>query len=102
MDKKDKAITGRTFCGRIKDAVRAFQGKPKHTLQLGLRVVRCDECERGECETCCYKHKFEEWTALPNCNDCLYSSRNDCQVCPRPGECVRINCPMWVPKEATQ
>lgn len=46
MCKKDKIITGRTFCGRIKDAVRAFQGKPKHTMQLGLRVVRCDECER--------------------------------------------------------
>lgn len=46
MSKKDEIITGRTFCDRIKDAVRAFLGKPKHTLQLGLRGVRCDECER--------------------------------------------------------
>ena len=30
---------------RIKNAIRAFQGKPIQTLYLGLDVKRCDECE---------------------------------------------------------
>ena len=41
----NKIQTGRTMRERIRDAVRAFQGKPVQTIQLGVRVVRCDECE---------------------------------------------------------
>ena len=40
-----KIQTGRTLRERISDAIRAFRGKPVHTIQLGVRVVRCDECE---------------------------------------------------------
>lgn len=64
MGKKDKTITGRTFCGRIKDAVRAFQGKPKHTMQLGLRVVRCDECERPKIKE---ERREVETVTIVNC-----------------------------------
>lgn len=41
----NKIQTGRTLRERIADAIRAFQGKPVQTIQLGVRVVRCDECE---------------------------------------------------------
>lgn len=34
-----------TLLDRIKNAIRAFQGKPIQTLYLGLDVKRCDECE---------------------------------------------------------
>ena len=34
-----------TLLDRIKNAIRAFQGKPIQTLSLGLDVKRCDECE---------------------------------------------------------
>jgi hypothetical protein len=40
-----KIQTGRTLRERINDAIRAFRGKPVQTIQLGVKVVRCDECE---------------------------------------------------------
>ena len=88
-----------TLKDRIRNAVRAFQGKPKLTLDLGVRVHRCDECERSDCEACAYKRKFEELMELPNCNDCALNKPNGCTAQPRPGEYVRINCPLHIPKE---
>ena len=41
----NKIIKGGTFGQRIKAAVRAFQGKPAHTISLGLEIKRCSECE---------------------------------------------------------
>lgn len=95
----NKIQTSRTLRERIADAIRAFQGKPVQTIQLGVRVVRCDECERGECELCAFKHEFETLMSLPNCNDCELNARNTCEHCPRPGEHIRINCPIHKPKE---
>lgn len=40
-----------TLLDRIRAAVRAFQGKPKDTIDVGVRVLRCNECE--------YKRKFD-------------------------------------------
>lgn len=40
-----KILTGRTLRERISDAIRAFRGKPARGIQLGVRVVRCDECK---------------------------------------------------------
>ena len=40
MNKVKKA----TLLDRIRAAVRAFQGKPAETLNLGIDVKRCDEC----------------------------------------------------------
>lgn len=34
-----------TLLDRIKNAIRAFQGKPIQTLYLGLDAKRCDECD---------------------------------------------------------
>jgi hypothetical protein len=34
-----------TLMGRIKNAIRAFQGKPIQSISLGVDVKRCDECE---------------------------------------------------------
>lgn len=38
-------INRTTLMDRIKNAVRAFQGKPIQSISLGLDVKRCDECE---------------------------------------------------------
>lgn len=35
-----------TLLDRIRAAVRAFQGKPKDHIDVGVRVNRCSECER--------------------------------------------------------
>lgn len=43
-----KIITGATLRQRFADAVRAFQGKPKRSIALGLEIKRCSECERAE------------------------------------------------------
>ena len=83
---------------RIKAAVRAFKGKPTDCIHLGVEVKRCDECGRGDCEDCVYKRKFEYWLHLPHCNDCQHNGRNTCGHCPKPGEDVRINCPLYAPK----
>lgn len=35
----------------------------------------------------------------PNCNDCGHSAGNTCGHCPRIGENIRINCPLWKPEK---
>lgn len=35
----------------------------------------------------------------PNCNDCGHSAGNTCGHCPRIGEIIRINCPLWKPEK---
>jgi hypothetical protein len=91
-----------TLKDRIRAAVRAFQGKPKDTFDLGVRVHRCDQCKRGDCETCAYKREFTELMELPNCNDCELNGRKSCNVSPLPGETVRINCPLHRPKKEAE
>ena len=58
----------RTFRDRIRDAIRAFKGKPIGSLTFGVDVRRCDKCEyrngldtqilylcdREQCEVCSY------------------------------------------------
>lgn len=88
-----------TFLDRIRAAVDSFkEGKPKRSIHLGLRVVRCDECERGHCDTCAYKQEFEALMELPNCNNCGGNRPNGCMFAPQPGKHVRINCYEWRPK----
>jgi len=47
---------------RLKNAARAFCGKPAESITLGVEVKRCDECDRGDCAQCGYKDKFKELT----------------------------------------
>lgn len=35
--------------------------------------------------------------SLPDCNDC--GAKRTCMYCPEIGQQVRINCPLWKPKE---
>ncbi len=92
-----------TLADRIRAAIESFkEGKPKHAIQLGIDVKRCNECERGDCETCVYKREFVELMELPNCNDCELNGRKSCNVSPLPGETVRINCPLHRPKKEVE
>lgn len=34
-----------TLMDRLKNAIRAFQGKPIQSISLGIDIKRCDECE---------------------------------------------------------
>jgi hypothetical protein len=34
-----------TLMDRLRNAIRAFQGKPIQSLSLGIDIKRCDECE---------------------------------------------------------
>lgn len=87
-----------TLTDRIRAAVKSFKdGRPHRSIQLGLKVVRCDECEQGNCETCAYKREFEALMALPNCNNC--GDIRDCAYAPPIGEHIRNNCPLWRPKK---
>lgn len=38
----------KTFLDRIKDAVRAFCGKPSFSIDYGINVKKCSECDRGQ------------------------------------------------------
>jgi hypothetical protein len=92
-----------TLLDRIRAAVESFKdGKPKHSIHLGIRVIRCDECERGDCEVCAYKREFEALMELPDCNDCGGNRPNGCKCVPQPGNFTRINCPEWYPKEEAE
>ena len=46
-----------TIKNRIRKAWQVLTGKPGQeiTVGIGIRVKRCDECERGECDACGYK-----------------------------------------------
>ena len=91
-----------TLKDRLRDGVRAFvrafRRVPVQEIQLGMKVVRGDECERGDCATCAYKNEFEKLMELPNCNDC--ADKSFCAFEPKPGEFTRVNCPLHKPKEA--
>ena len=53
---------------------------------------------REMCEVCGHKIHSDQVLALNNCNDC---GRENCKYKPQPGQHARINCPVWVPMEAT-
>lgn len=36
---------------------------------------------------------YERVASLPDCNDC--GGNNMCMYAPKPGQQVRINCPLW-------
>ena len=92
-----------TIWDRFRNASRALRGKPADSIELGLVIKRCDQCKRGDCDSCVYKEEFEKLMELPNCNDCARNrAENPCGVCPRVGEQVRINCPMWEAKKEVQ
>ena len=82
-----------TMAMRIRAAWRALTGKPKNSIELGLEIKRCSECERGICETCGYKVHSEGVSKLPDCNDC--GKVKNCEYKPRLGAYTRINCPLW-------
>ena len=80
-------IKGTTLRDRLKAAIRAFRRVPVQSIQLGLRVERCDECE------------LQKLKKLPNCNDC--AAKSFCGYAPKPGEPTRVNCPLHRSEEAT-
>ena len=82
-----------TMAMRIRAAWRALTGKPKNSIELGLEIKRCSECDRGRCEDCGYKVHSERVSELPNCNDC--GKVLSCEYKPRWGAPARINCPLW-------
>lgn len=43
---------------------------------------------------------YERVASLPDCNDC--GGRNMCMYAPKPGQQVRINCPLWRPENGSQ
>lgn len=47
-----------------------------------------------------YEQEFKRLMSLPNCNDCgVKQSGCTYMSCPKLGEDIRINCPMWSPRE---
>ena len=95
-----KKVKKTTIWDRIRNAARALRCKPADSIEIGMVIKRCDQCKRGDCDSCVYKGEFERLMELPNCNDCaLNASSYSCNYRPRIGENVRINCPMWKPKE---
>jgi hypothetical protein len=88
-----------TMAMRIRAAWRALTGKPKNSIELGLEIKRCSECDRGKCDTCGYKLHSKGVSKLPDCNDC--GKAKNCEYKPRLGAYTRINCPLWE-KEAKE
>lgn len=48
---------------------------------------------RHDCESCGLQEHLTRLHNMPDCNDC--GAGGACQYRPRPGETVRINCPLW-------
>jgi DNA-binding IscR family transcriptional regulator len=60
-------VKKRGLWGRMKDAARAFAGKPASSITLGLEVKRCSECELAK---------------IVRCKDCKsYSDGGKCRKC---------------------
>lgn len=56
-----------TFAGRIRNAWRAFCGKPLHTLALGVDVKQCKDCDyRYAAEEKAPARYFHEVTYMDN------------------------------------
>lgn len=46
-----------------------------------------------------YEKEFNRLMGLPNCNDCgVKQSGHTYPGCPKLGEDIRINCPLWTPR----
>lgn len=88
-----------TLKNRIRRAWEVLTGQTMERLEIGMVIKRCDECERGICETCGYKVHSEGVSKLPDCNDC--GKAKTCEYKPRLGAYTRINCPLWE-KEAAK
>lgn len=89
-----------TLIDRLKDALRAFRGKPAKGLNisLGVEVKSCKDCEREDCSKCVYRVELEKLIALPGCNEC--GAKGKCDFEPKLGELVRLNCPLFIPLAA--
>lgn len=44
---KDAMPKPTTIFDRFKNAIRAFKGEPCASIQFGIDVKKCDECDRG-------------------------------------------------------
>lgn len=82
-----------TMRNRIRKAWHMLTGKPRDSIEIGLQVKRCDECDRGKCESCGYKAHSDGVSKLHDCNDC--GREKTCEYTPVPGDWTRINCPLW-------
>ena len=82
-----------TMAMRIRAAWRALTGKPKNSIELGLEIKPCSECDRGKCEECSIKDFHDRVLQLTDCTSCC--KRKTCEYRPPLGEPARINCPLW-------
>lgn len=59
---KEKKPHKTTILDRFRRAAEAFRGKPYSSLELGLNIKRCDQCEKEytvHCAECLYYHGSE-------------------------------------------
>ena len=69
----------------------------KHTVEKeGLDPIEAWN-RRTACDPCPLPDYLKKINSMPGCNDC--GCFRDCQYRPQPGEMVRINCPLWQPRE---
>ena len=52
------------------------------------------------CGNCGYKVFYNGLKGVPDCNTC--GVKGNCAYEPEPGALTRINCPLWVKKEASK
>lgn len=78
---------------RLRDIVRAVMGKPKDTIEIGVKVNNCDECERTACKDCPVTKNYRQLVETRSCLTC--GKERDCERLPGWGETIRINCILW-------
>ena len=70
----------------------------KTVVKVGLDPIEAwNRRHNHPCENCGHKIYSDRVAAMNDCNNCGAAA---CEYRPRPGEAVRINCPLWRAKEA--
>lgn len=62
-----------TFWDRIKAAWRAFQGKPKTSLSIGVEVKQCSKCDREQIR----EMEWLDSSWIIQCSACGFSCGDD-------------------------
>lgn len=79
---------------KLLEKIKARHKKTASTLRrYGVEVKRCNDCERGDCETCPYKEQLTALLMSPCCNGCADSKT--CPFRPEWGKPIRLNCILW-------
>jgi hypothetical protein len=93
-------VCGLTLAWETEIKVGVSRSGKRTAAKAGLDPIEAWNRRAANCEKCGYRVYAEQMTKQHDCNDC--GAAKSCEYMPQIGQTVRVNCPLWKPKEETQ